>query len=161
MIYYIRNICIYIIYLFIYLFIYSNSQKFSIFRAFDKLNITVSFTFLSFPISIPVFSLNKIRFIIGKMSFGFTVYSDDRNYLINAIFALIQASLQTVSLQTIFTMFILRFTARTYFGRAFWPYGGSYKSDRRVQHIHVLQRLMEDWQTIYTYLFTPWSSVLF
>jgi len=55
-------------------------------------------------------------------------------------------------------MFILRFIAPTYFGHAFWPSWGSYKFDRRVQHI--LQLLMDDWPTIYTYLFIPWSSVL-
>jgi hypothetical protein len=115
------------------------------------------FSPLSIP-SISVFSLNKIRVIRGKTPFGFTVYSGDRNYLINATFAVIPASLQKVSLQNSFTVFILRFMASTYFGHAFWPSGGSYKCDRRVQHI--LQLLTDDWQTIYTYLFTPWNSVL-
>ena len=137
------------------LFIYSISQQFSIFRALDKLNITLSFTFLFSLISLPsisVFSLNKIMFITGKIPFVFTVYSGNRNCLINATFALIQASLQTVSLQTSFTMFILRSIAPTYFGHAFWPSWGSYKCDRHVQHI--LQLLMDDWPTTYTYFYS-------
>jgi hypothetical protein len=73
------------------MYIYSISQLLSIFRALDKLNITVSVTLLLSPSSIPsfpVFSVNKIPFIRGKILFGFTVYSGDRNYLINAAFFL-------------------------------------------------------------------------